>query len=432
VFALWTPLVRRQGLLNAVDKEQTMKTLFAFMIAALALVVFVLPVQAEQVVVPNVVGASYADAVKTLQAAGFNTSMTIEKAATAPQNGKVSKQSIAPYQRVDRGTVVKLTVYSYVETVKVSVAPPVTPPAAPKQPPVPIVSNMSLDKAKELAKKSGYDVTVSGFKQTENASLHNYVMEQQVSVPAGAKSFSVVVGQYIPPKIAGVGNYVGKHVDALGPAGGLKVVFGTPKTVTDKADDNKVLAQSIAPGTKVKEGTVVTLTLGVWVPPPPEKYVPDVSNLPAAAAAKKMEAAGCTFTTAWKDTAWPEQDGNIIAMDAAPKSVCKKNVPVGLKVGKFTPAALDVRAVPIPDNNNYLLMIKGGTPPYDVRASFDVPKNVYVAGTKYCEIVPLKDNPPGWISYRVSPRADMTARFSITDSKGVKHQYDVTMKKNLK
>ena len=296
--------------------------------------------------------------------------------------------------------------------------------------PVPMVNKMPLEKARETAKKSGYELTVT-LKETTEIALQGCVVEQQTTVPAGSKSFAVVVG-LLSSLPRAVPNFIGKHVDALGDPNGVKITFGPPVKVANKADDNKVLSQSIQPGVKVKEGTVVTLMLGFWPPPPLENYVPDVANLPGAEAYKKMDAAGCAFTTAWKETAWPEQDGKIIAMDAAPKSVCKKNVPVGLKVGKFTPVALDVRAVPIPDNNNYLLMIKGGTPPYDVRASFDVPKNVYVAGTKYCEIVPLKDNPPGWVSYRVSPRADMTARFSITDSKGVKHQYDVTMKKDAK
>jgi beta-lactam-binding protein with PASTA domain len=424
VFALWTPLVRRQGILNAVDKEQTMKTLFALMIAALALAVFVLPVQAQQVSVPNVAGIAYKDAVKALQAAGFKTSMTMEKTATPAQNGKVSKQKPEAGQKADKNSVVVLTVYSYVETVKVAVAAPVA------SVPVPTVNKMPLDKAKQIAKNAGFELTVT-LRETTDIALQGCVMEQQTSVPKGSKSFAVVVG-LLSSLPRAVPNFIGKHVDALGDPNGVKITLGPGVNVTNKADSNKVLAQSIQPGVKVKEGTVVTLTLGAWVPPPPESYVPDVTNLSSAEASKKMEAAGCTFAMTKKDTAWPEQDGKIIGMDAAPKTVCKKNVPVGLKVGKFTPSALDVRAVPIPDNKNYLLMIKGGTPPYDVRASFDVPKNVYVAGTKYCEIVPLKDNPPGWVSYRVSPRADMTARFTITDAKGAKHQYDVTMKKDAK
>ena len=401
-----------------------MKNIFALTIAVLALAFFVHPAQAQQVSVPNVVGAAYNDAVKAMQAAGLKTSMTMEKTAVSAQNGKVLKQKPEAGQKADKNSVVILTVYSYVETVKVAVALPSA------SVPVPMVIKMPLEKARETAKKAGYELTVT-ITETTDIALQGCVVEQQTTVPAGSKSFAVVVG-LLSSLPRAVPNFIGRHVDALGDPNGLKITFGAPVKVANKADDNKVLSQSIQPGVKVKEGTVVTLMLGFWQPPSPENYVPDVSNLPTAEASKKMEAAGCTFTTAWKDTAWPEQDGKIIAMDAAPKTVCKKNVPVGLKVGKFTPAALDVRAVPIPDNNNYLLMIKGGTPPYDVRASFDVPKNVYVAGTKYCEIVPLKDNPPGWISYRVSPRADMTARFSITDSKGVKHQYDVTMKKNLK
>jgi beta-lactam-binding protein with PASTA domain len=425
VYALRTPLCTQNArFIHAINMEQAMKNFLVLAVTAFALAVFALPAQAQQVAVPNVVGVPYADAVKTLQAAGFKTSMTMEKTAASAQNGKVSKQKPEAGQKADKNSAVILTVYSYVETVKVAVAPPVA------SVPVPMVNKMPLEKARETAKKAGYELTVT-LKETTDIALQGCVVEQQTTVPAGSKSFAVVVGllNSVPRAVP---NFVGKHVDALGDPNGVKTTFGAPVTVTNKDDSNKVLAQSIAPGTKVKEGTIVTLTLGAWAPPPPENHVPDVLNLSRDEAFKKMEAAGCSSAITTKDTAWPEQDGKIISMDVAPKSVCKKNVPIGMKVGKFTPSALDVRAVPIPDNKTYLLMIKGGTPPYDVRASYEIPKTVYAAGTKYCEIVPLKDSPPGWVSYRIIPRADMTARFSITDAKGVKHQYDVAMKKDAK
>jgi hypothetical protein len=44
------------GVFHALGKEQTMKNIFVLTVAALALAVFAVPAQAQQVTVPNVVG----------------------------------------------------------------------------------------------------------------------------------------------------------------------------------------------------------------------------------------------------------------------------------------------------------------------------------------------------------------------------------------
>ena len=93
---------------NALNKEQVMKNFFALTIAVLALAFFVHPAQAQQMSVPNVVGIAYNDAVKAMQAAGFKTSMTMEKTAASAQNGKVLKQKPEAGQKADRNTVVIL------------------------------------------------------------------------------------------------------------------------------------------------------------------------------------------------------------------------------------------------------------------------------------------------------------------------------------
>jgi beta-lactam-binding protein with PASTA domain len=545
-----------------------MKNIFVLAVAALALAVFAVPAQAQQVTVPNVVGMPSDQAVKTLRAAGLKTSVTLEKTTTPTQGGKVSKQNPAAGQKAGKNSVVVLTAYLYVETVKVAVAPPVsknpaTPPPATSVP-IPMVNNMPLDKAREIAKKSRYDLTVSSYKDTTNKAIDNYVVEQQFSVPKGSKAFSVAVARYKAPvpnvinmtipqakatlaqvgyealatealadaasngKIVGQNWYVNPGTNKVGVIVGVfgsgKTVNGIPNVVgiqeaqavetlkragfTAKATYadvsspefqgkvfsfaaetagsktviisvgkttlapnfigqtvsqisawntksvnsgdpgririaiqyrevstpghvDKILEQKPAPGAPIAKGSQILLTAGK-APPPPSKpmLVPDVFNLSRDEAWKKFDASGCSVETGIKETAWPEQDGKVIWMEVAPKSVCKKDVKVGIKVGKYTPGAIDVRVTPMPDEKRYFMTIKGGTPPFNIDLTYEA---VPVAGKKLIEIVPLKGAPGAKVltsDYRIIPHITTKAKMVITDAKGARHEYELSLKKD--
>lgn len=546
-----------------------MKNIFVLAVAALALAVFAVPVQAQQVAVPNVFGMPSDQAVKTLQAYGLKSSITFEKTATKALAGKVSKQNPAAGQKAGKNSVVVLTAYLYVETVKVAVAPPVsqnpaTPPPAASVP-IPMVNNMPLEKAREIAKKSGYELTVGSYKDTTNKALDNYVVEQQFSVPKGSKAFSVAVARYKAPvpnvmkmpleqakaalaqagyealvtealaqdasshgrivsqnynanpgtkkvgvsvgvfgsgkTVNGIPNVVGiqeaQAVDMLKRAGftakttyadvsspefqgkvfsftaetpGSKTVIisvgkttlapnfigqtvsqisawntksvnsGDPgririaiqyREVSTPGHVDKILEQKPAPGAPIAKGSEILLTAGkAPLPPPPPMLVPDVFNLSRDEAWKKFDASGCSVATGIKETAWPEQDGKVIWMDVAPKSVCKKDVKVGIKVGKYTPGAIDVRVTPMPAEKRYFMTIKGGTPPFNIDLTYEA---VPVAGKKLIEIVPLKGAPGAKVltsDYRIIPHITTKAKMVITDAKGVKHEYELSLKKD--
>jgi hypothetical protein len=77
----------------------------------------------------------------------------------------------------------------------------------------------------------------------------------------------------------------------------------------------------------------------------------------------------------------------------------------------------------MPEAKTYLLMVRGGALPYDVVASYDVPKSM--AGQKIVKITPLTDSPgsPGWKLYRITNQIPIEAVMVVTDAKGRKHNY---------
>ena len=158
--------------------------------------------------------------------------------------------------------------------------------------------------------------------------------------------------------------------------------------------------------------------------------VPDVFNLSREEAWKKFDASGCSVETGIKETAWPEQDGKVIWMDVAPKTLCKENVKVGIKVGKYTPGAIDVRVTPMPGDKRYFMTIKGGTPPFNIDITYEA---VPVPGQKLIEFVPLASVPNAKVftkDYWIIPHITAKVKMVITDAKGVKHEYELSLKKD--
>jgi beta-lactam-binding protein with PASTA domain len=408
------------------SKELKMKILSVHVKCVLALLLLVIAVhfvlpsmpQAAQPI-PNVMNMTAVQAKDVLKKAGYEAVTTEAAVTEGAKDGRVIYQVTAVPSGVSR-VPVTIGVFGTDRTVNG----------------IPNTVGKEEKQAVEVLQKAGFTVVVS-YEKPASSSYIGRVTAFTSNIPAGTKRVGITVGTTPPappPVMVVIPNFVGKNYKSLGPLNGLTVDVDKYERVQNEADGFKVLAQNPPAGAKVLSNTKIMFTLGNYVPPPPQKPVPKLLDLTQADALKALKDAGFEQNSIIvKETAWQEWNGKVLGQDPAPNTMAElKYTIVRITVGKFTVTAFDTRVIPIPDDKNYLLMIKGGTPPYDVRASFDVPKNVYVAGTKYCEIVPLKDNPPGWISYRVSPRADMTARFTITDSKGVKHLYDVTMKKEAK
>ncbi len=190
--------------------------------------------------------------------------------------------------------------------------------------------------------------------------------------------------------------------------------------------ENCVISQSPAPGTPVKPDTPTVLAFSAYWP---TAVVPDLNGLTIDQAMQKVKAAGLGFRSMPTDTAWRELDGKVYGQSPAPGTKLRTGGAsnfVDIKSYVYKESALEVKAQFMSEAKTYLLMVKGGAQPYDVVASYDVPKGVKTApGQKVVTIIGLTDNPsaPGWKIYRIVNIAPVEAMMTVTDAKGRKHEY---------
>src|SRR5512137_2128206 len=93
------------------------------------------------------------------------------------------------------------------------------PPLKEKLVKTPDVTRMPLEKARETAKKAGFDLTVQ-YRETDKKDADNVVLEQQPVAMQGSKSFPVHVGKYKAPPIPRVSHMpLGQAKEALQKAG---------------------------------------------------------------------------------------------------------------------------------------------------------------------------------------------------------------------
>jgi beta-lactam-binding protein with PASTA domain len=338
-----------------------MKNIFVLAVAALALAVFAVPAQAQQVTVPNVVGMTTDQAVKTLEAAGLRGPIGFEVTANQAQHGKVTKQNPAAGQKAVKGSGVVLTAYMYqAPAVKVTVAPAVT--AAFGETVMPLVYGKTYAEAKAALEKAG------------------------LSYDKATKEYTLV------------------------------------RTRDDKLIAGEIREQRPAAGTRIAKTTQVWLR-GYSYKPPPNVTVPDVRNLPFDDAMKKLQALGLHVGGGSTATARKELDRKVADQRPAAGTIVPGETQVHLTYWLYAESALEVKAQFMPEAKTYLLMVRGGALPYDVVASYDVPKNM--AGQKIVRITPLTDSPgsPGWKLYRITNQIPVEAVMVVTDAKGRKHNY---------
>ena len=333
-----------------------------FFVAVVLAVCFALPVQAQQqVTVPNVVGMTTDQAVKTLEAVGLRGPIGFEVTANQAQHGKVTKQNPAAGQKAVKGSGVVLTAYMYqAPATKVTVAPAVT--AAFGETVMPLVYGKTYAEAKAALEKAG------------------------LSYEKATKEYTLV------------------------------------RTRDDKLIAGEIREQRPAAGTRIAKTTQVWLR-GYSYQPPPNVTVPDVRNLPFDAAGAKLQAAGLHYGGGSTTTTRKELDRKVADQRPAPGTIVPGETQVHLTYWLYAESALEVKAQFMAEAKTYLLMVRGGALPYDVVASYDVPKNM--AGQKIVKITPLTDSPgsPGWKLYRITNQIPVEAVMVVTDAKGRKHNY---------
>jgi eukaryotic-like serine/threonine-protein kinase len=326
---------------------------------------FAIPAYAQQVVVPNVVGMPTDQAVKALEAIGLRGPINFEMTPNQAQAGKVSKQSIAAGQKIAKGSPVVLTAGMYqAPAVKVTVSPAVKEAFGPV---MPSVVGMSFTQAYDAFKKAGLD-----FEKYRS----RYTWKDDSTDP--------------------------------------------------KCAEQCVVSQTPAPGTPVKPDTPTVLVFNkYWA----TAIVPDLKNLTVDQAMQKLRAAGLGFSSKPTDTAWPELNGKVYGQSPAPGTKLRTggvNNSVTIQSYVYKESALEVKAQFMPEAKTYLLMVKGGAQPYNVVASYDVPKSLKTSpGQKVVTITPLTDSPnsPGWKLYRITNLIPVEAVMIVTDAKSRKHEY---------
>jgi len=342
-----------------------MKKRLILAVAVLA-VCFSLPAQAQQVAVPNVVGMPADQAIKTIQSLGLRAPVTVEgMTPDQKQAGKITKQNPSPGQKVAAGGAVTLfTVMYQAAPVKVTVAPNVL---AAFGPVMPNLVGMTFTQSYAAFKKAGLD-----FEKYRS----RYTWKDDSTDP--------------------------------------------------KCEESCVVSQTPAPGTPVKPDTPTVLAFNTYWP---MAIVPDLKNLTIDQAMQKCKDAGLGSRSMPTDTAWPELSGKVYGQTPAPGTKLRRGGAsnfVDIKSYVYKESALEVKAQFMPEAKTYLLMVKGGAQPYDVVASYDVPKGVKTApGQKIVTIINLADtgNAPGWKTYRIVNIAPVEATMIVTDAKGRKHNY---------
>jgi len=346
-----------------------------FMIAlSVALAVWLSVPALAGVVVPNVGGMAVDQAFKTLSTARLKPSISYATTSNQAQAGKVIKQVPSAREVAELDSVVALTVGVYqaapvtVAPVKVTVAPAVT--DAFGETVMPNVVYMTMAQAKAALEKAG------------------------LSYDKATKEYGVL------------------------------------RSRDEQSLAGQIQDQRPKPGTRIAKTTQIWLK-GVQYQPPPNVTVPDVRNLSVDDAFAKLKSVNLYPGGGSATTARKELDHKVAEMDPAPGRIVPEGTAIHLTYWLYAESFLEIHADFMDGLNTYLLNVRGGAQPYDIVASYDVPKGVKLApGQKVVKITPLTDSPgaPGWKSYRITNLVPIEAMMVITDAKGRKHEYKLHLK----
>ena len=236
-----------------------------------------------------------------------------------------------------------------------------------------------------------------------------------------------------------VGMQESQAVSILNSAG-IQHTTNTHPTIT-KSQNGIVEKQNPTAGQKIAKTSAVALTVYKYLNPAdlagsstttsPTVTVPDFRNLTFDAAMTKAISLSLGLSGSNTDTARPELNGKIYDQSPAPGTVVpSKGSRVTVKAWLYKEIALEVHADFIPEQKTYLLLVRGGMPPYDVVVSWNVLPGVKTApGQKLVTITPLTDTPslPEWKKYRITNLAPLDATMVVTDAKGRKHDYKLRL-----
>ena len=254
------------------------------------------PAPAETVTVPDVIWLDEADAQKHLAILGLTVGEIKHDYNDRIPAGLVAKQSPDPLTQAEPGTEISLVISRG--------------PQAPKMVTMPNLVGMGQYEAeRELIRLHIIAVR-------ENPVIDTSVDPGKIckqSVPAGTQipegstiSFTTAIAEQ-PVTVPDV---TGKTIDEA-KAELEKAALGVDVSTAydDKIEKDKIISQSVAAGTKVAKGTVVTLQASLGPKPAEKVKVPDIYTYTLDDAVAALKSAGLTYRYSGDD------NGTVIAVD---------------------------------------------------------------------------------------------------------------------
>jgi beta-lactam-binding protein with PASTA domain len=292
-----------------------------------------------------------------------------------------------------------------------------------KAPPVPRVSKMPLEQAKEALQKAGYEARVVEVPVTDEKQL-GVVLSQELKAQPGTNRIDVFVGvpekMTVPHVLGMTGDQAMKTLEKAGLKG---TRISVPTKIQSRAD--KVVKQDPLSGAKVAKNSIITLTVQTYQAP---QVVPNLTDMSESDARKALAPLDCTVETIKRATPFKEKDKKVIAQNPAAKTQYNDKGKVVITVADYSASAYEVQITPNPADKSYRVDIWGGIPPLRVSLAGKEAART-VEGRKVVEMTALPPS-PGVNSFRLISHADVEVSLNVMDSKGHGLVKNINLKKD--
>ena len=300
-------------------------------------------ISSGRLAVPNVTGMPQADAVNSLQSRGFKAEVT-KVASTKPKGTVVDQEPLAGVTAV-RGTTVKLSVSSGLKPVVVPRIVGQTQGAAvqalTKVGLKPVLQNVGSDKpsgivvgqkppaGKEVDKGSKVTVNVStgtGPATTTTTTTTSTTTSATTTVGTTTTAAGPV---RVPRVVALAQTPALRRLNTLG-------LLPTVVYVHSSQPANRVVAQRPAPGTTLRRGARVRVSVSTGPNPQPNASVPSVVGQEQAAAVQALKDAGFKVAVLNRPTTDQSKDGLVVEEQPRAGSSIPGGSQVTIFIGRFS------------------------------------------------------------------------------------------------
>jgi serine/threonine-protein kinase len=202
------------------------------------------------VLVPSVQGLKQASAARLLTKSGLKVTHVVQQASSRFRTGEATGTSPGAGRPLPPGTGVTLIVSS-----------------GQPQKPIPDVRNLSQSAATSQLSNAGFNVSTSTQEST-SVTAGNVISQDPAGGTKATAGSTVKIVVATAPQTVKVPSVTGDPVASAFSAlqsSGLEVVRQN-RDVSVRGQNNKVIAQDPGPGSSVKKGSTVTITVGHYVP----------------------------------------------------------------------------------------------------------------------------------------------------------------------